>query len=1137
MITTDAIYNTLIASGSYEESVTGTLKDGSGATVLNISNEYIKTGSLIIDNKCINNDDLEPGAVYAAELKITITGNAGLTSSQKSSLQNGSLNLTYTITDGNSSSSISIGIYYIIEVTLKDEDVEIIAEDMMSRLSKNIPTAVREDLNFVARTPYELLDLCCQNCSTSRRPISLANDETEFDGWSNADVSFLIPVTADIATYRDLVAEVAKIMGCFATIDKNTNGLILKRLDPHSNSNVWTLNEDIRYRTEKSGYICKFGKVSLGNVSYPTTSDDDVSGLILSMRATELTDDSELLPGIVQNLYNEMAGISYRPCKIDFMGNIALEVGDWIGVNYTEDGTTYTFRTIITHLNWILNGKELIESTGSSAATTKKVGSKGSGESRNSSSIDNLTNRIETLESSSGSNKIYTSTTAPNETLGKEGDLWVKYIVDYNDKFINSHGDEVDVNLPRYESADDAYNYVDLTIRPEIRSICNLATTAINAFVKGFEGEISIAAYQYNSAGGHNITASQFSQLTTDTYTINNQSFNVSDGAGFIGWSSNPAYYRYIGVTDYGYRRPVTNIDDFNDNLSNDGTEITVIYYYLYYNTSNKKIEYIQGSISHNNINHSYWNDKLNKYTSDVTIDLINTSFTTIDKIYCKIDDDWVSYDGDGGSEVVVNQILQSGTEIAQISVDGEVVSIYAPNSGNKIYTSTADPDETAGNEGDMWVKYETQEPIEILDWVTFKSFSFTTDDIKVLETSSQRWLFTLFLAVTMQSSYSGKLLRAVPMGQPGYRNYGISFNMIEQGNMSELGSGGFISPNDFNIDDYIGTRLGISLSNAENYDWSAGGKKPVGSIWKASDKPPWHDGNPIIRTYWDYYSYYPANPKLKFTIDGGNGVVKFHVLDIAQDWGDFMGPTAYIYPYRQGSTFGFAVCSRVQYIEPKYDDIIKLIPTDNIIDYGDVIATLTAPNKIKNEHVKIEDKWTERGDSETSVEYTPASDRYTNSYGALTVNGKTVDIAGPPILPPPTIQPEYTEGTLIATYYASDPIFGPVEVPIYAPASSKIISHTTAEWESLGATTVSESGVLYVYTDYKQDESGKNIPGFKMGDGNAYVADLPFSSAMFDMHMNNTDIHITAAEREKWNNKVSVLMNEPNNNLFFITG
>jgi hypothetical protein len=119
------------------------------------------------------------------------------------------------------------------------------------------------------------------------------------------------------------------------------------------------------------------------------------------------------------------------------------------------------------------------------------------------------------------------------------------------------------------------------------------------------------------------------------------------------------------------------------------------VYYYLYYNTSNKKFEYIHGSISHNNISHTYWEDRLYKDTSDITIDLIDTAFLTIDKIYYKIDDDWVSYDGDGGSVVVVNQILQSGTEIAQISVNGEVVSIYAPTPQNVSVTQT----QTSGTE------------------------------------------------------------------------------------------------------------------------------------------------------------------------------------------------------------------------------------------------------------------------------------------------------------------------------------------------------------------------------------------------------------------------------------------------------
>ena len=353
---------------------------------------------------------------------------------------------------------------------------------------------------------------------------------------------------------------------------------------------------------------------------------------------------------------------------------------------------------------------------------------------------------------------------------------------------------------------------------------------------------------------------------------------------------------------------------------------------------------------------------------------------------------------------------------------------------GNKIYTSTENPDETKGNEGDMWVKYETEDPIEILDWVTFKSFSFTSDDILALDSPigyQNRWNFTFNLVVTMQSSYMGELLRAAPIGIPSPKPYGIAFNVptATQGIASMLG-GAYISPNDFNINDYIGTRLHISLNNV-GFD---GFKEyPEGAIFKDSDAPPHEE---IIRTHWDYYSYYPADPKVKFVIDGHNGVVKFHKCSIARSFGDWTSGGVGIVPYRQGSIFGLAV--RGDYGQAQ-NNIVNLIPmSNNIIDHGDVIETITAPNKIKNEHVKIENVWTERGDSDTSVEYVPAAQWYTNSLGALTVNGKTVDITGPEI-PEPTIIPKYSElnGKLIATYYPYG--YNPTEpfipsTPIYTP-------------------------------------------------------------------------------------------------------
>lgn len=85
----------------------------------------------------------------------------------------------------------------------------------------------------------------------------------------------------------------------------------------------------------------------------------------------------------------------------------------------------------------------------------------------------------------------------------------------------------------------------------------------------------------------------------------------------------------------------------------------------------------------------------------------------------------------------------------------------------------------------------------------------------------------------------------------------------------------------------------------------------------------------------------------------------------------------------------------------------------------------------------------------------------------------------------------------------------------------------TAAEWDA-DRQLISENGVLYVYTEYDQSETGKSLTGIKIGDGTTYLIDLPFvaggsgaSQQMID-HMNNLIIHITQAERNFWNNKVT---------------
>ena len=94
------------------------------------------------------------------------------------------------------------------------------------------------------------------------------------------------------------------------------------------------------------------------------------------------------------------------------------------------------------------------------------------------------------------------------------------------------------------------------------------------------------------------------------------------------------------------------------------------------------------------------------------------------------------------------------------------------------------------------------------------------------------------------------------------------------------------------------------------------------------------------------------------------------------------------------------------------------------------------------------------------------------------------------------------------------------------------IYCDTKENWDSQ-ISLVSEAGAIYIYSNYETiyDDVGNPtfIAGLKIGDGNAYLIDIPFvteamSSALI-AHIGNADIHITAAERAFWNNKVSAYM------------
>lgn len=91
----------------------------------------------------------------------------------------------------------------------------------------------------------------------------------------------------------------------------------------------------------------------------------------------------------------------------------------------------------------------------------------------------------------------------------------------------------------------------------------------------------------------------------------------------------------------------------------------------------------------------------------------------------------------------------------------------------------------------------------------------------------------------------------------------------------------------------------------------------------------------------------------------------------------------------------------------------------------------------------------------------------------------------------------------------------------------------TTAHWNNARG-MIPLDGEVIVYTDYERVtkiidgvETLVNVPAIKIGDGRAYVQDLPFvGEGLKDKllaHIDNPDVHVSTVEKVFWDNKLNV--------------
>lgn len=84
-----------------------------------------------------------------------------------------------------------------------------------------------------------------------------------------------------------------------------------------------------------------------------------------------------------------------------------------------------------------------------------------------------------------------------------------------------------------------------------------------------------------------------------------------------------------------------------------------------------------------------------------------------------------------------------------------------------------------------------------------------------------------------------------------------------------------------------------------------------------------------------------------------------------------------------------------------------------------------------------------------------------------------------------------------------------------------KVLYGTSAYWNSQ-PNLMSLEGYIYIYSDWGTSPDGRKVAGFKVGDGVTLLEDIIFTDQMYLDHLNDAIRHITQAERNRWNDKVS---------------
>ena len=434
--------------------------------------EDIVKGSGYITAQCCGNSEIELGAVYAAEMGISL-----FLDIDRYTLEDAKVELTYhlRLADG-SYEAVPMGIFEVSEANRTAHVLELKAYDYMLRFDR--------DFNGFETigTAYGMMALCSTACG-----VELAQSQAEIEALPNSSELLSIYPENDIETYRDVLYFTAQVLGGFFCI--NREGKLEFR--QYGNTPVMEILQKHRFSSSFSDFVTRYTAVSSTNLRTQTAEYyalEENDGLTMNLGINPLLQFGleETRAELCRNILSALSVVNYVPFDSDTIGNPALDLGDVLTFSGGQADSQQI--TCVTSFTVKIGGRHSLKCVGKNPRLSQA-------KSKNDKNISGLLNQIEV-----GKIGIHTFTNASAYTLG-----------------------ETNVRIISIEFASKEENHAQFFGQVVVDAAADMVERTANA-----SGTI-VVPFPSSAAGGTDDSTDASSDGSTDTYEDTSTSADTTD--------------------------------------------------------------------------------------------------------------------------------------------------------------------------------------------------------------------------------------------------------------------------------------------------------------------------------------------------------------------------------------------------------------------------------------------------------------------------------------------------------------------------------------------------------------------------------------------------------------------------------